>query len=46
MGIEGVCEDIIIMLGMDGRKGADGYQIGGLVDWDSKNYYKINISSS
>lgn len=27
-GIEGVCEDIIIILVMDRRKRADGYKIG------------------
>lgn len=46
MGIEGVCEDIIIMLGMNEKKGSDGYQIEGLVDWASKNYCKIKVSSS
>lgn len=46
MGNEGVCEDIIIMLGMDERKGSVGSQIEGLVDWASKNYCKIKVSSS
>lgn len=43
-GIEGVCEDIIIMLDMGGesRKGVDNNKVGGSVDWTSKNYRKVN----
>lgn len=31
-GIEGVCEDIIIILAIDGRKRADSYKIGQSMD--------------
>lgn len=43
-GIEGVCEDIIIMLDMGGesRKGVDNNKERGSVDWTSKNYRKVN----
>lgn len=48
-GIEGVYEDIIIIIDMDrkkNRKEADGYEVEGLVDWTSKNYCKVNVSAN
>ena len=41
-GIEGVCEDIMLDMGGESRKGVDNNKVGRSVDWTSKNYSKVN----